>query len=106
MNISDRDIQHNISKSVIENNREGGLQYTSAGEVNPIVTIERNQFSNNGKKLYGNFSTCEAAIDMDIQNTQIVIFKVFFPREGKFFFVNTKFIISTIWYAIIREVYP
>ncbi|KAB0799954.1 hypothetical protein PPYR_07834 [Photinus pyralis] len=70
-----RDVQHNISFSVINRNREGGLLYMSAGEVNPIVTIEKNQFTNNCEKLYGNFSTCTAAIEMDIQNTQSVFFR-------------------------------
>ncbi|KAK5644294.1 hypothetical protein RI129_008139 [Pyrocoelia pectoralis] len=70
-----RDVQHNISFSVINKNREGGLLYMSAGEVNPTVTIEKNQFTNNCKKLYGNFSTCTAAVDMDIQNTQSIFFR-------------------------------
>ncbi|KAF2901827.1 hypothetical protein ILUMI_04359, partial [Ignelater luminosus] len=70
-----RDVQHNISYSIVSKNREGGLLYVSAGEVNPIVTIERNQFKNNCEKLYGNFSTCKGAVDMDIQNTQTVYFR-------------------------------
>ncbi|KAF5304533.1 hypothetical protein FQA39_LY09584 [Lamprigera yunnana] len=70
-----RDVQHNISYSVVSNNREGGLLYMSAGEVNPIVTIEKNQFTNNCLKLYGNFSTCDAAINIDVQNTQALFFR-------------------------------
>ena len=66
----DRDIQHNISYSIISNNKEGGVQYVSAGEVNPTLTLEYNQFTNNCAKLYGNFTTCNAAIFMDLQNTQ------------------------------------
>ncbi|PSN57210.1 hypothetical protein C0J52_05036 [Blattella germanica] len=71
-----RDVQHNISYSVLEDNRQGAIKYASAGEVNPIVTMEWNQFNKNCKKLYGNFTTCQAAIDMDIQNTQSVYFRV------------------------------
>ena len=39
----DRDIKHNMSFSVFENNRRGAVHYTSAGEVNPIITMQRNQ---------------------------------------------------------------
>lgn len=60
----------------MDNNRQGGLLYVSAGEVNPIVTVERNQFRGNCQKLYGNFTTCKSAIDMDIQNTRTVYFRV------------------------------
>lgn len=72
----DRDVQHNITRSVINNNQQGALLYMSAGEVNPIVTIDNNQFKNNCKKLYGNFTSCKSAIYMDIQNTQTVYFRV------------------------------
>lgn len=73
---ADRDVQHNISYSVLTDNRQGAISYASAGEVNPTVTMEWNQFSKNCKRLYGNFTTCQAAIDMDIQNTQTVFFRV------------------------------
>lgn len=39
----DREIRHNMSFSVFENNQRGAIHYTSAGEINPIVTIQRNQ---------------------------------------------------------------
>ncbi|XP_017774038.1 PREDICTED: protein bark beetle isoform X2 [Nicrophorus vespilloides] len=70
-----RDVQHNITYSVMEGNREGGLVYNSAGEVNPVVTIDKNQFKDNCLKLYGNFTTCKAAVDVDVQNTQTVFFR-------------------------------
>jgi hypothetical protein len=73
---TDRDVQHNISYSLLADNRQGAISYASAGEVNPTVTMEWNQFNNNCKKLYGNFTTCQAAIDMDIQNTRSVYFRV------------------------------
>lgn len=72
----DRDVQHNISYSVVNKNREGGMLYMSAGEVNPIVTIDKNQFRYNCEKLYGNFTTCNAAVEIDIQNTQTIFFRV------------------------------
>lgn len=61
---------------MVNNNREGGLLYFSVGEVNPVVTIDRNQFKENCRKYYGNFTTCKAAVDMDVQNTQSVFFRV------------------------------
>lgn len=73
---SDRNVQHNVSYSVISNCREGAIKYASAGEVNAIMTLERNQFTNNCEKLYGNFSTCKSALWLDIQNTQSLYFRV------------------------------
>ena len=70
----DRHVRHNISFSVISNNQRGAVEYISAGEINPIVTMARNQFINNCVDLYGNFSSCNSAIYMDIQNTQNVFF--------------------------------
>ncbi|XP_031785209.1 protein bark beetle isoform X2 [Nasonia vitripennis] len=70
-----RDVQHNISYSVISKCQEGAVKYSSAGEVNAVITLERNQFVGNCEKLYGNFSTCGAAVSLDIQNTQSVYFR-------------------------------
>ncbi|XP_054002830.1 protein bark beetle [Hylaeus anthracinus] len=70
-----RDVQHNVSYSVISNCREGAIKYASAGEVNAIMTLERNQFTNNCEKLYGNFSTCKSALWLDVQNTQSLYFR-------------------------------
>ena len=70
----ERDIRHNMSFSVFESNQRGAIHYTSAGEINPIVTMQRNQFTANCQSLYGNFSTCESAVHLDIQNTQDVFF--------------------------------
>jgi hypothetical protein len=70
----DRDLRHNMSFSVFENNQRGAIHYVSAGEINPIITMQRNQFTANCVSLYGNFSTCESAVMMDIQNTQDFFF--------------------------------
>ncbi|XP_063914202.1 protein bark beetle isoform X2 [Zophobas morio] len=70
-----RDVQHNISYSVVNKNKDGAMLYVSAGEVNPIVTIDKNQFKRNCQKLYGNFTTCNAAVEIDIQNTQTIFFR-------------------------------
>ena len=60
----------------INKNKDGAMLYVSAGEVNPIVTIDKNQFKRNCQKLYGNFTTCNAAVEIDIQNTQTIFFRV------------------------------
>ena len=70
----DRDLRHNMSFSVFENNQRGAVHYVSAGEINPIITMQRNQFTANCVSLYGNFSTCESTVRLDIQNTQDFFF--------------------------------
>ena len=70
----DRYVRHNISYSVFDNNERGAVRYTSAGETNPVLTMAKNQFINNCQDLYGNFSTCTSAVQLDIQNTQDVFF--------------------------------
>jgi hypothetical protein len=98
----DRDVQHNISYSLLADNRQGAINYASAGEVNPTVTMEWNQFNNNCKKLYGNFTTCHAAIDMDIQNTQSVYFRVKYLLKGLIGNYEGVSIISSTGAAICR----
>ncbi|XP_046609560.1 protein bark beetle isoform X2 [Neodiprion virginianus] len=70
-----RDVQHNVSYSIVSNCHEGAVKYASAGEVNAIMTLERNQFTNNCAKLYGNITTCGSAITLDVQNTQSLYFR-------------------------------
>ena len=70
----DRYVMHNVSFSVFDNNRRGAIKYTSAGEMNPILTMARNQFTGNCQDLYGNFSSCQSAIFIDVQNTRDVFF--------------------------------
>ena len=72
--LDSRDVKHNMSFSVFENNQRGAVYYSSAGENNPIVTMQRNQVSKNCISLYGNFSTCVSAINLDIQNTKDFFF--------------------------------
>ncbi|XP_063975508.1 protein bark beetle isoform X4 [Diachasmimorpha longicaudata] len=70
-----RDVQHNLSYSIISHCQEGAVKYSSAGEVNAIMTLEKNQFIDNCQKLYGNFSTCKSAVVFDVQNTQSLFFR-------------------------------
>lgn len=73
---TDRDVQHNISNSEFINNRDGAISYQSVGEVNPLVAITRNEVTGNCLKLYGNFTSCQAAVRVDVQNTQTLVFRV------------------------------
>ncbi|XP_061730021.1 protein bark beetle isoform X1 [Cydia pomonella] len=70
-----RDVHHNISSSVFTKNRDGAISYTSVGEVNPLVAITRNELIDNCLKLYGNFTSCQAAVRLDVQNTQTFVFR-------------------------------
>lgn len=51
------------------------VTYHAAGEVSPLLTLEKNRIIGNGKQLYGNFSTCEAAVRVDVQNMQSLFFR-------------------------------
>lgn len=76
MYFTDRDAQHNISHSEISSTVKGAISYSTAGEVSPILTMTSNRFEHNCRQLYGNFSTCEAAINIDAQNMQYFYFMV------------------------------
>ncbi|KAL4715552.1 hypothetical protein ACJJTC_009178 [Scirpophaga incertulas] len=77
-----RDVQHNISYSEILNNRDGAITYQSVGEVNPLVSFMRNEIKGNCLKLYGNFTSCEAAVRVDVQNTQTLVFRNNLVRDN------------------------
>lgn len=54
----------------------GALTYATAGEISPRLTLENNRIMDNCRQMYGNFSTCEAAIKLDVQNMQTFFFQV------------------------------
>ena len=63
------------------------MYYSSAGEINPILTMEWNQIVNNGAQLFGNFSKSEAAVALDVQNMDSLLFRVsfyYFPIDSIF----------------------
>lgn len=68
--VLDRDAQHNVSLSEISRAVKGALSYSTASEISPRLTLEHNRIMNNCRQLYGNFSTCEAAIRLEVQNMQ------------------------------------
>lgn len=57
-------------------NVEGAAFATTAGEVNPWLSFSYSRMENNGRQLYGNFSTTRAAVHLDLQNMQDVYIKV------------------------------
>ncbi|XP_075153568.1 C-type lectin domain-containing protein bark beetle isoform X2 [Haematobia irritans] len=69
-----RDALHNITYSHISGAIKGALVYTSAGEVTPTLTLTSNRIQNNCLHLYGNFSTCQSALNVDVQNMNSLFF--------------------------------
>ncbi|XP_037882246.1 protein bark beetle isoform X1 [Glossina fuscipes] len=63
-----RDSLHNISYTHISGAVKGAFMYASAGEVTPTLTLTSNRIEDNCKQLYGNFSTCSSALNIDVQN--------------------------------------
>lgn len=41
-----------------------------------MLTMENNRIKLNCRQLYGNFSTCESSIKVDVQNMQTLHFRV------------------------------
>ncbi|VVC30467.1 Hypothetical protein CINCED_3A021775 [Cinara cedri] len=67
----DRNTEHNISYSVINNNFMGAINYACAGEVNPHISIAWNKITNNCQHIpNSNISTCDMPIQLQLQNTQ------------------------------------
>uniref|UniRef100_T1IJ76 SRCR domain-containing protein n=1 Tax=Strigamia maritima TaxID=126957 RepID=T1IJ76_STRMM len=69
--ISER--SHNLTYSIISRNRMGGAVYSSTGENNPPAVFVHNQFINNGIGMFGNFTSCEAAVTFNVRNTKNII---------------------------------
>lgn len=65
---------HNISYSVISNNAREGFAYRSAGEITPAITVRYCRINSNGKELFGNFTTGDSAVRLDLQNTKTLNF--------------------------------
>lgn len=64
---------NNITYSLIENNVRGGLVYKSVGETTPMVSLLHNTVKSNCLQMYGNFSTCDSALDIEVQNSPFVL---------------------------------
>ncbi|TMW54841.1 hypothetical protein DOY81_000074 [Sarcophaga bullata] len=69
-----RDALHNITNSHIRGATKGAVAYSSAGEITPTLTLTSNRIQNNCLQLYGNFSTCSSAINLDVQNMHSFFF--------------------------------
>lgn len=70
-----RNIQFNISYSRFAGNQMGGAMYGAAGEDNPSISFNHNQFTDNGIKMFGNFTSSEAAIHVELRNTIVFNFE-------------------------------
>ncbi|XP_069990075.1 protein bark beetle isoform X2 [Penaeus vannamei] len=70
-----RNILHNMTYNEYYNNNEGAIFAATAGEVNPWLCFSYSRIENNGKQLYGNFTTTRAAVHLDLQNMQDVYIK-------------------------------
>lgn len=55
---------------------KGAVSYAAAGEVTPTLTLIGNRIERNCKQLYGNFSTCTSALNLDVQNMNSLYFMV------------------------------
>ncbi|XP_050428797.1 protein bark beetle isoform X2 [Adelges cooleyi] len=67
----DRNTEHNVSYSVINNNFMGAISYACAGEVNPHISVAWNKITNNCLHIPDtNISTCDMPLQFKLQNTQ------------------------------------
>ncbi|XP_033235622.1 protein bark beetle isoform X2 [Drosophila pseudoobscura] len=69
-----RDALHNITDTHISGAMKGAVSYASAGEVTPTLTLIGNRIEKNCRQLYGNFSTCASALNLDVQNMNSMYF--------------------------------
>lgn len=82
--ITARDSKHNVTSSYFAENRRGALAYRSTGEITPVLTLHSNRFENNGDPLFGNFTSSQAAVIFDIQNSMEmhVLRNLFLGNQG------------------------
>ncbi|XP_076338817.1 protein bark beetle-like [Tachypleus tridentatus] len=69
-----RGLQHNVTHSVLSNNQQGAIRYLSAGESTPHLTFSYNRMEYNGRKLFGNITTSEGAVVLNLENTPYLDF--------------------------------
>lgn len=46
------------------------------------MSLDHNRFMDNGQQFYGNFSTCDASIHLDVQNMHSMFFRVSGSKSG------------------------
>lgn len=71
---------------------KGAVTYASAGEVTPTLTLIGNRIERNCKQLYGNFSTCASALNLDVQNMNSLYFMVSYAQENLHSGTNRNFL--------------
>ncbi|KAB7501563.1 Protein bark beetle [Armadillidium nasatum] len=71
----DRDLLHNMTYNQFYNNQDGAIFAVTAGEVNPWLAVTWSRIEDNGLHLYGNITTTDGSIKMDLQNMRTFYFK-------------------------------
>ena len=69
-----RELSFNLTHSQIVKNTWGALVYKTANEISPALSIQRVNFASNCLPIYGNFTTCESAVLLELQNTFYLYF--------------------------------
>lgn len=65
-----RGVLHNISHSEISRNAMNAISYRSAGEIAPIITFRYNRIENNGREFFGNFTSVNSSVLLDVRNAE------------------------------------
>ncbi|CAI4225131.1 unnamed protein product [Auanema sp. JU1783] len=64
-----------IRASRIDHNDRGAIDYQNSGEMSPNVIIESCSISYNGINLFGNVSTTHQAVQLQLHNTMVLLFR-------------------------------
>ncbi|XP_076314291.1 LOW QUALITY PROTEIN: protein bark beetle-like [Tachypleus tridentatus] len=101
-------LYHNITKSKLRNNQQGALSYRSAGESTPRITLAYNRFENSGLELFGNFTTSDGAVLLDVQNLQDLEFHnnlIWNNQGGLRLVVDAKYAVASLNGRIVNNVF-
>ncbi|XP_013781367.1 protein bark beetle-like [Limulus polyphemus] len=101
-------LYHNITQSKLKNNQQGALSYRSAGESTPRITLSYNRFENNGLELFGNFTTSDSAVLLNVQNLQDLEFHNNLIRNnqgGLHLVVDAKYAVASLNGRIINNLF-
>ncbi|KAF7488484.1 Protein bark beetle [Sarcoptes scabiei] len=72
----ERNIQHNITFSEVNDNTAGAVILQSVGESIPRIALLNNLFKRNCRILWANFTTCHGnSLDLNIQNSPQLYFQ-------------------------------
>lgn len=74
---------HNVTFSEMSGNVQGAIIYNSATESSPSVALDYNRFEFNCQELYGNFTSCDAALHFELQNAPQFYFRNNLIRQNQ-----------------------